>query len=475
MPGKVIYPTAWINLYLLLDDFGQPEPDRLITLSGTPIELHVEKNAYTEADTVEVVLDLEDFPFDPRIIRGATVEAFAADAEQVDDAATFWRGKSMDELRQLALFAGVIDEDEATFDEKHRHIRLKGRDYTAFMLDAEMPVPTLAWVKDGKRLSFRELIRVILDKRKTTENLVVEVRGDLPEICPAEYKRRADKQTTSGKATTDKTSKRKTRDGETIWDVIQEIALEAGLIVYVDLDTVVIREPATIFGTKLDERRLVTYTLGSDVASLVKTRMLGRQSDIGVLVTSFSNGVSRFARSFEGSKAAASGVRKEVAASGLGASAGNRIVDTEKSDATHLRRFVVRGIEDQTQLQRIADQLSQLIRHHEMEGTLETAELVDSSGRGVQRIGYGDPLVLELSDAVQSIGFKPLEQQIQDLASKGYTKPQASKIALSIERLQVPFYVHKVSYDFSTRDAEGFKCSIDIRSRKQVDLTTTGG
>jgi len=79
--ARRIYPTGLLRLHLLLDDLGQPDPDVLMApVEVTPISWVVERNAYDEADTAEFVLEANDFPFDPRIIKGATVEFFQADS-----------------------------------------------------------------------------------------------------------------------------------------------------------------------------------------------------------------------------------------------------------------------------------------------------------------------------------------------------------------------------------------------------------
>ena len=82
---EVFAPTAIVRLHLLLDDFGQEGADEnLAPLVFSPIAYHVERNSYLEADTAEVTLDLEEFPIDPRIVRGGTFELYQAATPTAD-------------------------------------------------------------------------------------------------------------------------------------------------------------------------------------------------------------------------------------------------------------------------------------------------------------------------------------------------------------------------------------------------------
>src|SRR5262245_11803790 len=100
------YPTAFVRLSMRLEELGPPEPDRIITLEYFPISLTVHRNRWNEADKIEAVVDFEDFPLDPRILRGVTIEAFLADAKSLDT--DFWEKQDGANLvAENAIFAGV--------------------------------------------------------------------------------------------------------------------------------------------------------------------------------------------------------------------------------------------------------------------------------------------------------------------------------------------------------------------------------
>ncbi len=155
---KTSFPSALLRLHILLEDLGQDDPGNLLEpIDCTPIEWTVESNSYQEADTFEVVLEGNDFPYDPRIIRGATCELYQADVGSLDGE-SFWKTalrdgppaiagqlKTEEDVNQAvrdayALILGIVDEVELEFADEKIRLRLKGRDYTAFFLDVEAGV-----------------------------------------------------------------------------------------------------------------------------------------------------------------------------------------------------------------------------------------------------------------------------------------------------------------------------------------------
>lgn len=454
--GRLHYPTAWVNVSLLLEDFGQPDPDRAIALAGHPLEFNVTINAFNQADTAKVTIGLEEWPLSPRLLRGGTVHVFLADAETMVDE-RFWLSKTPDEMRELAVFAGVVDEPRVTIDDRRRRVELKCRDYTAYFLDATVEGDSITYVEGGRKLSFEEVLQNLLDQRDTTRALAIDYQADV--IYPADYKRRGDDP---------KLGRRRKKHGETVWEVVTELALEAGFVVYVDLDTVVVREPQTIFVGGGDPETRVRYVLGGSEASvsrLVTSRDLGRQHGINVTVTSYDPDAKR-------TLVARSPLQPEdepketlePAKIGQLSRKKNAKKTTQRTD----RPFVVRGISSQVQLQRIADQLREQLRHHEMEASIESRDMVDANGRPVQKLRYGDPVEIALGADLTSVIAKPAEEQVRDLLAIGYEDEDARSIALGLERLQVPFYVHRANHRFSSR--RGYELDLEVRSRKQVDL-----
>jgi len=449
------FPTAWLKVHLRLEPVGQPDPDRLIRLEGVPSKLAVTKNDWNTADTFTAELDLEDFPFDPAIVRGATVEAFIADAGSLDPG--FWPRQTLDQMRSHAVILGVVDKIENVFDEEARKVKLSGRDYTAYFLDAEMLPGPISFMEGTRKLTFVEVIERIIAEHPNAKDLKVVADPDVLAICPADYKARGEDP---------ETGSRKRREGEVIWEALQEIALEAGCIVYVELDQVRIRLPETIFvDQSLDESLFWRWILGKNVTSFSMRRLMGRQHGIRVLVSSYDVDGKRTLSAFwpenplEATKA-------EISAAPL-LDEEKRETSSRQGDATP---FAVRNIKSQTQLTAIAKSLFELLRHHETEGEIETDDMVDSRGRSVVEIGFGDPVIFDVSEGLASIVTLDRSGQIQALIEKGYDRITAQDVATALNAQRVPFYFKMIEHRWGSDDGEGYTFRAEIRARRQVGV-----
>jgi len=143
---------------------------------------------------------------------------------------------------------------------------------------------------------------------------------------------------------------------------------------------------------------------------------------------------------------------------------------TRRRSRASVRPYVFHGIRDQAQLQRIADQLYERLRHHELEGEVETAQMVDSQGRAVQGLRFGDPIVFDLADTLHAHFVKPAEQQVQDLLAIGYGAGEAQALTEAVQRLRVPYYVHAARFRFSAEGEGEFSVVVEVRSRRQVEV-----
>ena len=463
----IVYPQAWIVVKLLLDDLGQAEASKPVPFQGPPISFKVDRNSFEEADSFEVAFDFEDFPFDPRVIRGGTVEIYLANAEGVQPG--FFELQTPLALREeFAIFAGVIDEAKTVFDDEARRTEVKGRDYTAYFLDAEAEAGAIAYREGGVNFSLPEILDKLIAQRPTTKAITVDARDGAELVFPADY---------MGISKDKPNGARRKRQGENIWEIVQELALNAGYVVYVDLDQVVVRKPSTIYEGFIDPTRVLHWTLGRDVLSYTPSRELGRRHGIQVQVASWdrAKGKTLIAFAADGPKGTIAGPTKEsvfiaptrqVAAAEVGKDAPEPAPPKEPT----VRGYVIRGVTDQAQLETVAKQLHETLRHYELVGTLKTAAMVDSEGVAVQRIRYGDPILVDVdADLLSSLAEQP-GAEIRRLAQLGWKKADAKKLFEASTRLATPLYVDRATYTFDTSDDTGFSLEIAVRSRRQVEL-----
>lgn len=493
-------PSVWVRIYLRPPQIGASDANQLLAFECSPISCRVTRADHRSADTWELVFDLEDFPFDPRLIRGATVEIFAADLALPSaqrDAMAFWAGLSPTQFRTHCLIAGVADQAENELDDDGRRLTLKGRDYTAFFLDARLN-SDIRW---GTKSFVRHIADLILE-RDTTAELAIEiaVEGDdgstdrlildprsgrtldaqaanapatiqqVLKIRPMSYKARGD-------STDPNQSKRMAREGETIWEALKEIALEAGFILYVELDRVVIRSPRTLNPEKmppLGER--FRFTIGHNVKRYAPRRDLGRQSNVNVRVTSFDpkRGVTLTAISPETPETDNPG-----AASSIGNEAGQGAKPVKQRVVVP---FAVRGITNQAQLQKIADALREQLQQHDIEVEIETDTMVDTDGRPLWEIRQADPVIIDVSTTLASVLAKPVEQQIERLVSRGFEPGDAATIlgqndALGgfLAQLSLPLSAAEATFSYSSESSQGWSFSLRARGRRQATVTLESG
>lgn len=450
-------PIPWVEIHLRATGLGQVDKNKQVPIRCAPYAFTVERNDYREADTASVTFDFEDFPFDPRLIRGAIFMIYIADLSALSGVTghEFWTSLTPDERGLFAIFAGVVDDVINEIDDEGRRTKLKGRDYTAYLLDASLPKEKEI---DWGTKTFVQHIRELLDFRVTTKPIEIVKRGTVPDFKPADYK--------SVKKESAESSKRKRLEGETYWEAIQEIALEAGFIVFMELDKLVIQEPKTMNPDRIDESRLWRWTLGGNVKSYRPSRRLGRQHGLNVQVTSFNGETGKRMRAIAPQK----GEEELTEVAPIIRIGGSAKPSTAQTQFV-VTPFVVRNISDQDQLQRIADSIYAQLRHFEMEADLETDSLFDSNGRPVWGIQYSDPVRVDLSKSwVGTILVKSLSEQIDALVALGYKLEDAKELLERLDHLDLPFILDSARFSYSTESDEGFRFGVTLRSRKMVTL-----
>jgi hypothetical protein len=458
-PPAFQFPQVHIRLSVLMDDVGQEKPKEQIDLPGPPISAGVENNPYNEADTAQVVFAFDDYPFDPRILLGGTLEIFVADVGEVKSG--FFDNLSGQKLRDTCVYSGVIDESVSKIGSRGWFATIKSRDYTSIFMDVTVKAGEILFTNGGSKLSLLDVIEAIVGDIPAAKQLEIDDRDEIADsIYPADYMARASEETDDED---EDTSKFKLSHGTSAWEVMQELCINAGLIIYVELDKLVIRRPTSLFAGEEPKDGSILYLIGGNVSEVTYRREFGRRGDVHVQVTSYDadEGETLIARSpkedFELKKLAASEV-------------GGR---KSKTTTVQVVPYVVDGVTDQDHLQTIADELRETLIHHELEVEIETRSLYDALGKKVTAFKYGDSLKVGLSDTIIGIAVKTDEEQIQALLDRGWKRADAEKVTSALEKLRNPFYVHerRLAWDRET----GLDVTIVARSRQEVKIEDQEG
>ena len=176
--GAVRYPAAKVRIQVRFEDFkATPVLPPLLPKPGTgpeafglgvvhdipigtfksvgfdivPLNFTVEKNSPRKADTAKVELLYRQLPFNPQILKAATIQVFAGMVSSEDFARacgpTGAQGLLLPDVvpqgwafagQSNEIFRGFIDDWTAIFESTER-IELTARDCTGFLLDAECP------------------------------------------------------------------------------------------------------------------------------------------------------------------------------------------------------------------------------------------------------------------------------------------------------------------------------------------------
>lgn len=454
-------PTGLVRIWLRLEDFGQPKQDELIELVGIPLDVVVKKNDFNTADTFEATVDFEKFPIDARVIKGATVEIYMADGGSYDP--EFWNLQTPTFMIDHCVMMGVVDHCKTGIGEDGREATIKGRDYTAYFLDVQAGADPIKWVEDDgtTKLTFVRVIQDIIAKDQSGNRKAIQVRDPdlVDKIYPGNFLDRG---------TDSDVGDRKKKQAETIWKILQNIAIYNGHILFMDLDEIVIRRPSTMFlEDGMDESNWSRWTIGEDVKAFNPSRKMGRQQGINVRCLAWTDAGETLVSVRPKPEDA-----EEKTQIGISSPAGET-PETQPTPQIQYRGYVFQDIDDQDHLDQVADQLFELVRHHELEGDFSTDEMVDSDGNEMWRKVYGDPVVFDISESMESLITLDQDSMIRELLVAGFGEAEARSMVLTIKSKGVPFYFHSIEHRFTSRgDTGGYSMKAEIRSRRQVEVVT---
>ncbi len=210
-----------------------------------PYACNIERKSYRDADEIRITIPLSKLPFDPRVIRAATVQIFGGvlDPLQYRDSFDSRKELLLEDAQASGtsnqLFGGFVDDWEIEMGD-HNTLQVTARDPTSIFVDSELPENALNDLP--KTSSIAVAIRQIISgsesgKHKGLEaakgiRIVVETSTPLPtfaEIKPPNW--------FDSNCKVKKGKKRSPNDAQKMsyWDMITDLCTSAGFIVFVRL------------------------------------------------------------------------------------------------------------------------------------------------------------------------------------------------------------------------------------------------
>ena len=480
--SKVYYPKAIAHLEVLLYDSEQT-----FTVTLQPIRVHINKKTYTMADDFSMTVRFEDLPFDPRLAKNILVNISVVDVKSLDSIKT-------DALSpEHIMFRGFADVHQINLETTERTVSFEGRDFTALFIDSPFDNANLPGT-EGKRTKEIQLNRPVY-------NIIQDLMSNLPAV-----RRMKIRDETNGKALKnfsasvpnyDLVQGKKTTSGQyahinpnrNYWDAIVSICESAGMIVYVDLDELVLTTPRILYqGPTTNSKRTLQFVYGNNLSKLDFHRELGKKKKFNIVIRTFDvitekSIVITIPRDATASWAREMDIPKKIIKVQELDTNGQRI----EKDAPFITIYEP-DLKTREQLIERGQTIFEEYVRQEIEGSCETYNMAVKDDRGVEfdltQIKTGTPIKIEmLIDDVQNLlRFSPTGQKITDqqrreemkkkityLQRRGYSTNVANILINAISRetgkLRPTFYAKEVNVNM---DTSGFSLRIGFVNFIQV-------
>jgi hypothetical protein len=452
------YPQACLKLRILLEDFKLISDASLqrpyeIVVVAKDFTINVGDHKTTDSFTAEI--DYKNFPFDPRAIRSCAVVAYIQDMKSI-----YREDGSLNTIvpkDENAVFAGFVDTDEVTLDDSNQIVRLEGRDFTALLIDQKYDES--GPIDQGRPID--QSITSFLAKFKATQQLTVinKTGGTLPTL--AQYY--------PGFGQSHLAGQRNTGTHESYWDIISDMVHKAGLICYIHLSSLVITTPRNLYGTNSD----IKFVYGQNIKMLTWKRKLGRLKNFNILVRSRSGkevieakipeeATPEWCKSF--------GIQRAQAQVPVLKPDGS-LDNTTLHPAPYVS-FPIPNISNKDQLIRIGQTVYEDYSRQQLEGSLETYEMLGHSGADERDPSYkvydltqldiGQPLCIEIEkdDLAQISRLRTVGERRHHLEVRGYSPELAAIFAKTLGKFSPRFYTK--GYTLSLNQDTGYKLKIEF-------------
>lgn len=431
---SIFWPRCALKLTFILDGRGGAN-SKPKTIVSVPRSCTVSRNGYHEADTFNAELDLRVLPFDPEIIASCAVDVYMWDS-QGDESANFMTERNR-------MIQGLIDEPELAVG-GHRAITISGRDYTAILdpdWDPRDKVPS--------GIPLTEAVQFVADKAApagTTARFLVQWESDDP--IPL-----------SGG--TSRSTKRKgmwVKEGKTHWDVIYDLCIQHGYIVFIVDTRIIISDPRSQTKKSLAAAPRITH--GRDLISFNAKRKLARERVPQIRVIYWNAAArDRFDVTYP------TETDKHPLAIGAGLKK-NEVLVLPAPTYCHDRDSALRFAKMRWEMMARAESTYTLrTRHMTIPAAGDISELFDlDTTHAINEDGDFDLLQMQAGDAI-GVRFDPFNledmralsegERVAFLEDLGYRGDVAAFVAANFERLnqfRQPYYARKLDYQWSQTD-----------------------
>lgn len=467
--SRFYYPQARAILQVIFDGFGEESKDtEPLVVPVLPKEVRITRNSYRQADSWELVFDGNDLPIDPRLVRAGAVEIFLFETQDLTDPRLLSRAQQFEDTvlvqplsavdaaaKELALaaavdrftagnrpqIAGLFDAHEIVLDESGKLVTISGQDYTDFLIKKQWPpLPNgrARRIPTGKRLDV--LLREILRDADEEGRLELVVEGveesAIPPVGRSEV--RCHKRGIP------------IRQETSFWDVLYQLAVRHGFILFVRGLEVVLTRPQNL--SEQAGARIKRLAWGHNLSSLTLARELGKEVAPTVVVKSYD---PKTRRTIEVDHPPGT-FQKVKRRSRKAKRTGKVTTSIKKSEEYTI--VPMYGITDRKVLQKVAETRYNLLGRAERKVRFVTKDLRDFKGNPILDLASGDAVTVGFAEfnfellANDEVGE---EQKFNHLLARGFGEAVSRVIAQSYTKLRFlerPLRVREATIDYSVDD-----------------------
>lgn len=478
--GRVYYPQARAVLSVIFDGFGARAQDSSpLIIPVVPKEVTVHVNAYMQPDTFELVFDAHDLLIDPSMIRSGSaniylyhtrdgssqrilnrqftgIDATATGAgDPLNSTSLTMDMKSRDEFTygQRPRIVGLFDSADIDMSSSGKWISISGQDFTAFLAAKQWPPKAGTTLPKplpvGQRLDI--WIRDRLWEADEGHQLDVLVEGvdvsSLPIVGSSEI--------------ANKRLGIPIESDTTYWDAIYKVVTRYGYICFVRGMDVILTRPKNI--ENLATHSIKRLAWGRNLESVKVTRKLGKEKVPRIILNAYDPATR---------KRVVVEYPENVQAGPVGTGIVTGKVSTSKqgkvSTTDEYQIIPVYGISDKPTLQRMAENLFQLLGKSERTIVATTRDLTDIEDATLMDLNTGDAVEVEWlglsNDKFLAGNFATPAEKLQHLEGLGYSSTVAAAIVENYQKLVAikrPMRLKTATYKYSVDD--GIAIEVEVQ------------
>ena len=305
--ARTWYPRCRAYLDVILDGYGEGDglgsADQPLHVEVYPKSAKIHGNSYHQPDSWEMTFDARNCPFDPALIRLATVQIMLYDAGQMEDptGAVDDGGDSIE-----PDIIGLFDDDSMEMDASGRWITVQGQDLTTLFSGKQWPpLPNGRARRIPTGVPLHRFVQDRINDIPGTHKMEVAFdEAMLSELAenPATYLDITNGVVRPGTRAWDLIARSMpivgkdqpaghgrgipVQQGTTYWDVIYKTVIRMGYICYVRGWDIVIARPKNLVDFK--NANIVKMAWGNNIEHITLQRKLGKQKVPTVIVVAYN-------------------------------------------------------------------------------------------------------------------------------------------------------------------------------------------